>query len=148
MAFGKGMIDCTLTYDIDDKYKRQIPLVCTNPEELHVVMQTTGTVDLPPLGGGHHCVTITVVAGVQVWGGNNPRALFKFTGINDTNYEARWLTIVYSTIDTSGNTTDSTPPVITDLTIKKTSPITFHRFHCVSTLTKTFAGNLQLKWAR
>jgi hypothetical protein len=81
-------------------------------------MQTTGTVDLPPLGEALPLSNPNCVASVQVWSGNKPGAPFKFIGINATDYEARWVTSVYFTIDTSGKTTDSTPPVITDLTIK------------------------------
>jgi hypothetical protein len=116
--FGYGMgVHCELTYDVDGVYNGPIPLVITNPDELHVVNPTTGTVGLPQLSEGSHCLTITVTASLNGYhGANPPGSPFKPTGVSG-NYEAIWVTSVYFTIDTNGQSTDKTPPVITDLTI-------------------------------
>ena len=73
---------------------------------------------LPPLSDGSHCLTITVVASVEMSGGNHPGAPFKPTGVNSTDYEARWISTVYFTVDT-GKTIDITPPNIPDISIKQ-----------------------------
>ena len=146
MGFGYGMgIRCGLTYDIDGIYKGPIPVVAENPQEMHVVTPTTGTVDLPTLSEGSHCLTITVVASLNGYhGANPPGAPFKPTGTSG-NYEARWVTSIYFTIDTKGETTDTTPPVITDLTVRNNTyfskvPLRFHVNEDISQATYSLDG--------
>jgi len=147
IEFGYGMgVRCELTYDIDGVSKGSIPLVVTNPGELHVVNPTTGTVDLPPLSEGSHCLTITVTARLNgYYGANPPGVPFKPTGVAG-NYEAIWVTSVYFTVDTTGGFTDTTPPVITDLSISNQTygfpriPLLFHVNEDISQATYSLDG--------
>ena len=147
IEFGYGMgVRCELTYDVDGTYKGPIRLFATNPQELHVVNPTTGNVDLPQLSEGSHWLTITVTASLNgYYGSNPPGAPYKPTGVSG-NYEAIWVTSVYFTIDTTGWSTDITPPVITDLTIVNQTyrfpriPLLFHVNEDISQATYSLDG--------
>ena len=99
--FQAGMgLKHNLTYDIDGTYQGTIPLVAQKPEELHVVNPTTGTVQLPALPDGSHCLTIHVVCGLYGYSGANPPgAPFKETAPGSHNWEATWTHIIFFSMD-------------------------------------------------
>lgn len=52
----------SLTYDLDGKYSGPMPYKVDNPHEMHVVYSSTGSVQLPVLSEGEHCLTINLIA--------------------------------------------------------------------------------------
>lgn len=101
LDFAAGMgLKHNLTYDVDGAYKGTIPLELQKPDELHVVNPTTGTVRLPALSGGSHCLTIHVVCGLYGYlGANPPGAPFKQTAPGSIDWEATWTHTVFFSID-------------------------------------------------
>ena len=68
----------TSTYNIDGKDGGAIPWEVENPEEVHVIYKAIGSVALPELSEGSHCVTVTIVCGLYGYlGANPPGAPFK-----------------------------------------------------------------------
>ena len=62
-AFGCGLgTQSQLSYNIDGKYGGPMPFIFTNPNELHVVMDATGSVTLPELSEGSHSLTVSLYA--------------------------------------------------------------------------------------
>lgn len=51
----------SLSFDIDGKYVGPMPYVVKNPNELHVVYQSSGLVTLPELSGGSHSLTVDLL---------------------------------------------------------------------------------------
>jgi len=59
-ACGLGM-HYSLSFDIDGKYAGPMPYVVENPNELHVVYQSSGLVTLPELSEGSHTLTVNLL---------------------------------------------------------------------------------------
>jgi hypothetical protein len=59
-ACGLGM-HYSLSFDIDGKYAGPMPYVVKNPNELHVVYQSSGSVTLPELSEGSHSLTVNLL---------------------------------------------------------------------------------------
>ena len=59
-ACGLG-IHYSLSFDIDGKYVGPMPYVVKNPNELHVVYQSSGLVTLPELSEGSHSLTVNLL---------------------------------------------------------------------------------------
>lgn len=114
LTFGQGMgVRCSLNYSIDGQYSGPIPVVPKN-NELHVVIQTIGLVQLPELSEGSHCLVINVEGDlIGIHSANPPGAPFQPTNAEGTDYAARWTHVIYFTIDTNAPAPDSTPPTIT-----------------------------------
>jgi hypothetical protein len=51
----------SLSFDIDGKYVGPMPYVVKNPNELHVVYQSSGLVTLPELSEGSHSLTVNLL---------------------------------------------------------------------------------------
>lgn len=106
-------LDYTLTYSIDGKNEGAIPWTIDNPDnELHVFYKAIGSVALPELSEGSHCLTVTLVCGFYGrTGGNHPGAPFKPISPGSSDYEATWTDTVYFSID-------STLPIILGLSLE------------------------------
>lgn len=112
VTFPCGGLRYTLTYNIDGKDGGAIPWEVENPEEVHVIYKAIGSVALPELSEGSHCVTVTIVCGLYGYlGANPPGAPFKQTSPGSLNYTATWTDTVYFTIDSGAGTTEPAPPV-------------------------------------
>ncbi len=59
-ACGLGM-HYSLSFDIDGKYAGPMPYVVKNPNEFHVVYQSSGLVTLPELSEGSHRLTVNLL---------------------------------------------------------------------------------------
>ncbi len=125
VTFPFGGLDYTLTYNIDGKNEGSIPWLIDNPNhELHVVYTAIGSVALPELSEGSHCLTATIICGLYNYhGGNPPGAPFKPTSLGSSDYEATWTDTVYFTIDLGAGITepalalDSVPPSISEISL-------------------------------
>jgi hypothetical protein len=125
VTFPASALQYTLTYSIDGKNQGSIPWAIDNPNnELHVVYTAIGTVALPELSEGSHCITAKIVCGLYDFHGTNPPgAPFKPTSPGSSDYEASWIDTVYFTIDSSAGTPepalelDSVPPNISDISL-------------------------------
>jgi hypothetical protein len=109
VTFLFGGLDYTLTYSVDGKDEGAIPWVIDNPDnELHVMYKAIGTVTLPKLSDGPHCLAVTLVCGFYGRsGGNHPGAPFKPTSPGSSDYEATWTDVVYFTIDSEAINSES-----------------------------------------
>ncbi len=56
-GWGEGL-QCSLNYSIDGNYGGPIPLVLNNPVFGEIICPANGTVQLPELSDGSHCLTI------------------------------------------------------------------------------------------
>ena len=124
VTFPCGGLDYTLTYNIDGKNEGSIPWVVDNPNEVHVIYKAIGSVALPELSEGSHCLTVTIICGLYNYhGANPPGAPFKPTSPGSSDYEATWTDTVYFTIDSGAGTTepalavDSIPPSISNISL-------------------------------
>ena len=62
-TFACGWVNYVLNYSIDDgKYGGPMPYTIINPQELHVVYSSTGSVQLPKLSEGSHSLTVSLEA--------------------------------------------------------------------------------------
>jgi hypothetical protein len=125
VTFPCGGLHYTLTYNIDGKDEGSIPWVVDNPNnEVHVIYKAIGSVALPELSEGSHCLTVTIICGLYNYhGANAPGAPFKPTSPGSSDYEATWTDTVYFTIDVGAGTiepaiaVDSVPPSISDISL-------------------------------
>jgi hypothetical protein len=124
VTFPAGPLHYTLTYTIDGKDEGAIPFWAENPNEVHVIGKAIGSVALPELSEGAHCLTVTIVCGLYGYlGANPPGAPFKPTSPGGIDYEATWTDTVYFTIDSGTGTTepalpvDSVPPSISNISL-------------------------------
>lgn len=124
VTFPCGGLRYTLTYSIDGKDEGFIPWEVENPNEVHVIYTAIGSVALPELSEGTHCLMATIVCGLYGYlGANPPGAPFKPTSPGGIDYEATWTDTVYFTIDSGAGTTepalplDSVPPSISNISL-------------------------------
>jgi hypothetical protein len=124
VTFPCGGLHYTLTYNIDGKDEGSIPWVVENPNEVHVIYKAIGSVALPELSEGSHCLTVTIICGLYGYlGANPPGSPFKPTSPGGIDYEATWTDTVYFTIASDASTTepapavDSVPPTISDISL-------------------------------
>jgi hypothetical protein len=124
VTFPCGGLRYTLTYNIDGKDGGAIPWTVENSEELHVIYTAIGSVALPELSEGSHCITVTIVCGLYGYlGANPPGAPFKQTSPDSLNYTATWTDTVYFTINSDAGATeqapaaDLVPPVISNISV-------------------------------
>jgi len=125
VSFGWGLgLQCSLNYSVDGNYEGYIPLVCLNPPGVfNVVNPTAGSLQLPQLSDGTHCLTIYEAACVS-WGCPNPPGA-PFKPLAPGEYAAYWTDTVYFAIDTQTaaqmpicTAEVATPPIITDFSIR------------------------------
>jgi hypothetical protein len=154
VTFPFGGLDYALTYNIDGKNEGSIPWTIDNPNhELHVVYKAIGSMMLPELSEGSHCLTVTIVCGLYGrYGGNPPGAPFKPTSPGSSAYEATWTDSVYFAIDSSASTPnmipteDSAPPNISNLSLENKTylepdvPLNFSVDEYTSQLTYSLDG--------
>ena len=149
LTFGAGLgVQCSLNYSIDGVYNGPIPIVPKN-NEMHVVIQTTGIVQLPELSEGSHCLTIYVEGDLTgIHSANPPGAPFQPTNAEGTNYAARWMHVIYFTIDPNAQTPASTAPTIVIRSPQNNStytptalPLTFTLNEQATTITYCLDGN-------
>ena len=58
-------VTCSMTYNIDNQHRGNIPLVSQHPTELHMLNKVTANVTLPELTQGIHNGTLEVVCSIQ-----------------------------------------------------------------------------------
>ena len=111
LTFGYPLgLQCSINYSIDGEYSGQVPLVAVNDKELHVIVPTIGTVQLPVLTSGSHCLTLYVEDDINDnHGVNAPSAPFKPANPEHTNYAAKWVHTIYFTIISNETIPDITP---------------------------------------
>jgi len=124
VIFPCSALHYTLTYNIDGKDEGAIPWVVENPNEVHVIYKAIGSVALPELSEGSHCLTVTIICGLYGYLGANPPGVpFKPTSLGGIDYEATWTDTVYFTIDSGASATeptlavDSVPPIISNISV-------------------------------
>ena len=61
-TFVCGWCPYSINYSVDGVYNGSIPYTITNPQETHVVYQSTGLVQLPELSEGSHSLTVSLEA--------------------------------------------------------------------------------------
>ncbi|MGD0204595.1 MAG: hypothetical protein ABSC20_11930 [Candidatus Bathyarchaeia archaeon] len=109
-GWGEGL-QCSLNYSIDGNYGGPIPLVLNDPVFGELICPATGTVQLPELPDGSHCLTIYEEANLNDYhGANPPGAPFKPTAPGSADYYAAWVDAVDFSISTGAVTQNSTPP--------------------------------------
>ena len=154
VTFTAGPLDYTLKYNLDGKEGGAIPFWAENPNEVHVTGKALGSVALPELSEGAHCITVTIVCGLYGYlGANPPGAPFKPTSPGSINYEAIWTDTVYFTVASGTSTTepppttDSIPPSISDISLHGRTytspevPLSFTVSENVSLVTYSLDGN-------
>jgi len=115
---GAGVRD-SLNYSIDGKYGGPITLAFNDTLGFHMFSLETGLVPLPELSNGSHRLTVYVEGDLNDYhGANPPGAPFKETAPGSADYVASWVDTVDFTIDSSGGTIDSAPPIIVNLSIE------------------------------
>ena len=58
-------VTCTMSYNIDNQYRGNIPLIPQHPKELHMLNEVAGNVTLPELTEGTHNLTLQVVSSIR-----------------------------------------------------------------------------------
>lgn len=115
---GAGVRD-SLSYGIDGQYGGPITLAFNDTHGFHMFSLETGLVPLPELSNGSHRLTVYVEADLNDYhGANPPGAPFKATAPGSANYVAYWVDTVDFTVDSSGGTLDSAPPIIVNLSVE------------------------------
>ena len=122
LTFGCGSgLQCSLNYSVDNEYTGSIPLTIneSGSQGFQMIIPETGLVQLPELSGGSHSLTIYVEADLNDYNGANPPgAPFKESAPCSTNYIASWIDKVDFAITSGENTTDLSPPKVTNLSIE------------------------------
>lgn len=116
----------SLNFTIDGAYEGTIPLMYNDTPGFQLIATETGTVQLPELSSGSHCLTIYEQATLNDYhGANPPGEPFQPTSPGSADYVASWVDPIYFSIDSSAvaqNTTpqsaNSSPPTITNLSIE------------------------------
>jgi hypothetical protein len=112
-------VEISLNYDIDGKYQGPITLAFNLTSGFHMFALGTGLVQLPELPSGSHRLTVYEEACLNDYhGANPPGAPFKPTAPDSADFVASWVDTVYFTIDQKATTIDSTPPIVTLLSIE------------------------------
>ncbi len=108
--FKMGGVQTKLNYSLDSGvYSGDIPITYFNCTETMLMSNYEGSVQLPKLADGSHCLTITVDSELNDYrGASPPGAPFKATNAEGTNYAAVWVHTVYFTIDTTASTPNPT----------------------------------------
>jgi hypothetical protein len=108
LTFGDAMgVNCSLSYDIDGDINGSIPLDFSNSGSFHMFALANNIIPLPKLLNGSHCLTIYVVARIDNCHSANPLgAPFQLVDPQSGNWEARWVHIVYFSVE--GNTDEQT----------------------------------------
>ena len=122
---GAGL-QISLNYTIDGAYEGAIPLVYNGTSGFQLIAIETGTVQLPELSAGSHCLTIYEQATLNDYhGANPPGSPFQSTSTGGADYVASWVDPIYFSIDSSSFTPTSTlqpalssTPAITNLSIE------------------------------
>jgi len=102
LTAGVGIgINCTITYNIDNKHQGTVPLEAVYPE-LHVINKVKGNVTLPELTEGTHNLTLQVVCALNH---QNSATMNRYPFIpectNITDYQATWTDTIHFTINTA-----------------------------------------------
>jgi hypothetical protein len=132
-TFACGWTRYSINYTLDGLYSGPMPCTITNPEELHVVYHSTGSVQLPELSEGSHRLIVDLEA-----------------DFNEQNIRS-YSDTVYFTIDTNAPdfVLDTSPPSITiqlpqNNTIYTTTtntPLIFILSESTTSLTRVLDGN-------
>ncbi len=123
--WGEGL-QCSLNYTIDGNYGGPVPLTLENPELGLIIATASGTVQLPELSNGSHCLTIIEEANLNnYYSANPPGAPFKPAGPGSADYYAAWVDTVDFSINTSYAATNPTAsPAPTDSPAATPTPST------------------------
>lgn len=102
LTFNQGAgISASLNYTMDGIGKGSIPLV-NEDTRFHTLFKKSGSVKLPELTEGPHCLTIDVLCGLYDYhGAEPPSAPFTPTYPGSSDYTATWTHTINFTIDTS-----------------------------------------------
>ena len=109
VTFPVGGLKYTLTYTLDGNDEGSIPWTVNNPNnELHVVYEAVGSVNMPELSAGPHQVVVTLQVDVHQNGPNPPNGAFKPVSPGSLDYQAIWTDTVDFTVEPK-NTPDTQP---------------------------------------
>jgi hypothetical protein len=116
----------SLNYAIDGAYEGAIPLMYSGTPGFQLIVTENGTVQLPELSAGSHCLTIYEQATLNDYhGANPPGAPFQPISLGSADYVASWVDPVYFSINSSAVAQTSTqqpalssPPTIMNLSIE------------------------------
>jgi len=100
VTFPVGGLKYTLKYTLDGNEEGSIPWCINNPNnELHVVYEAIGSVNLPELSEGPHHVVVTLQVDVHQNGSNPPNGAFEPISPGSLDYQAIWTDTVDFTIE-------------------------------------------------
>ena len=109
VTFPVGGLKYTLTYTLDGNDEGAIPWTVNNPNnELHVVYEAIGSVNLPELSQGPHHIVVTLQVDVHQNGPNPPNGAFKPISPGSLDYQGIWTDAVDFTVEPI-NTPDTQP---------------------------------------
>jgi hypothetical protein len=101
VTFPCGGLKYTLTYTLDGNDQGSIPWKVNNPNnELHVVYQSIGSVNLPELSEGPHHIVVNLQVAVHQNGLNPPNGAFQPVSPGSLDYQAVWTDSVDFTVRT------------------------------------------------
>jgi hypothetical protein len=113
VTFPVGGLKYTLTYALDGNDEGSIPWSVNNPNnELHVVYEAIGSVNLLELSEGSHHIVVTLQVDVHQNGPNPPNGAFKPIFPGSLDYQAVWTDTVDFTVEPIN--TSNTQPLPTD----------------------------------
>ena len=100
VTFPVGGLKYTLTYTRDGIDEGSIPWSVSNPNnELHVVYEAIGSVNMPELSEGPHHIEVTLQVDVHQNGPNPPNGAFKPISPGSLDYQAIWTDTVDFTVE-------------------------------------------------
>jgi hypothetical protein len=109
VTFSVGELKYTLTYTLDGSDEGSIPWTVNNPNnELHVVYEAIGSVNMPELSEGPHHIVVTLQVDVHQNGPNPPNGAFKPISPGSLDYQAIWTDTVDFIVEPI-NTPDTQP---------------------------------------
>ena len=100
VTFPFGGLHYMLTYTLDGNNEGSIPWAINNPNnELHVVYEAIGSVNIPELSEGPHHIVVTLQVDVHQNGPNPPNGAFKPISPGSLDYQAVWTDTVDFTVE-------------------------------------------------
>jgi hypothetical protein len=109
ITFNMG-VQTHINYSLDGVYSGDIPLKYLTGTEIIFINVYSGSVTLPMLSNGSHCLTITVESDLNDYhGANPPGAPFKATNAEGTNWAAVWVHTIYFAVDSGVSTAAPSP---------------------------------------
>jgi hypothetical protein len=120
LTAGVGIgINCTITYNIDNKHHGIVPLEEVYPGEFHVITKVKGNVPLPELTQGVHNLTLQVVCTLNNGEGSATMDRYPFIPeCNDiTKYHATWTDMIQFAVQTNQQIPEFPTAIILPITL-------------------------------